>query len=406
MNQIVQNTTVTIREGFWEDFSKRDEKYVHVIMVATKPDIIKQAPLYIELMSRGEFVILIHTGQHYDYNLSSGVLEEFGMQVDIELNISGKLHEKFSQIIERLGNILVKISEEYGKIPIPYVHGDTLTATTADKAAFLNKFAVVHVEAGIRTFTPNEHFYHRVFTDYMHGSFDWEYYYLQMQNRRIYELGSIEPYPEQFDTRGVEPSTGYFAVPVELYRETLMNEGFLEDRIEVVGNTVADAVRMSCAKIPESHAFDIYPNMRGKKLIFITIHRRENCEVKERFLAIYYGIRKLILDGYPVCFLGLNASESAIDRYGLREDIEGLKSEHPENFAYGPALAHHHEVMDMITHAGCVMTDSGSMQEESNIVGVPCVTVRFGSDRSETLLAGANVLAPPVNARLIADITK
>ena len=62
--------------------------------------------------------------------------------------------------------------------------------------------------------------------------------------------------------------------------------------------------------------------------------------------------------------------------------------------------------MDMITHAGCVMTDSGSMQEEANIVGVPCVTVRFGSDRSETLLEGVNVLAPPVNARLIADITK
>jgi UDP-N-acetylglucosamine 2-epimerase (non-hydrolysing) len=406
MNQVVLNNTIHIREGFWEDFSKRQEKHVHVIMVATKPDIIKQAPLYIELIKRWAFVVLIHTGQHYDYNLSAWVLEEFGMQVDIELNISGKLHEKFSQIIDRLGGILVEMSEEYGKIPIPYVHGDTLTATTADKAAFLNKFAVVHVEAGIRTFTPNEHFYHRIFTDYMHGEFDWEYYYLQMQNRRIYELGSIEPYPEQFDTRGVEPSTGYFAVPVELYKETLMNEGFLEDRIEVVGNTVADAVRMSCAKIPESHAFDMYPNMRGKKLIFITIHRRENCEVKERFLAIYYGIKKLILEGYPVCFLGLNASEAAIDRYDLRRDIETLKFEHRENFAYGPALAHHHEVMDMITHAGCVMTDSGSMQEEANIVGVPCVTVRFGSDRSETLLAGANVLAPPVNARLIADITK
>jgi UDP-N-acetylglucosamine 2-epimerase (non-hydrolysing) len=62
--------------------------------------------------------------------------------------------------------------------------------------------------------------------------------------------------------------------------------------------------------------------------------------------------------------------------------------------------------MDMISHAGAVMTDSGSMQEEANIVGVPCVTVRFGSDRSETILAGANVFAPPVNASLIADITK
>jgi UDP-N-acetylglucosamine 2-epimerase (non-hydrolysing) len=397
---------VTIREWFWEEIRENPKIYAHIIMIATKPDIIKQAPIYLELKKRGELVILAHTGQHYDYNLSEGVLQEFGMIVDIKLNISGKLHEKFSQIIERLGNFLLMLSEEYEKIPVPYVHGDTLTATTADKAAFLNKFAVVHVEAGIRTFTPNEHFYHRVFTEYVHGMFDWNWYYEMMQNHRIYELGSIEPYPEQFDTRGVEPSTGYFAVPHELYKRTLIDEGFQDDRIEVVGNTVADAVRLSCEKIPSSTAFDIYPNMKGKKLIFITIHRRENCEVKERFLAIYNAIKKLIIDGYPVCFLGLNASEAAIDRYNLRADIESLREQYQESFAYGPALAHHHEVMDMITNAGCVMTDSGSMQEEANIVGVPCVTVRFGSDRSETLLAGANVLAPPVNARLIAEITR
>lgn len=396
----------TIREWFWNEIELTPQKYAHIVMVATKPDIIKQAPLYLELKKRGELVILVHTGQHYDYNLSEGVLREFGMTIDIQLNISGKLHEKFSQIIERLGNFLLELSETYGKIPVPYVHGDTLTATTADKAAFLNKFAVVHVEAGIRTFTPNEHFFHRIFTDWQHGTFDWQYYYSQMQNHRIYELGSIEPYPEQFDTRWVEPSTGYFAVPHELYRRTLMNEGFQDDRIEVVGNTIADAVRLSCKRIPESGAFEAYPNMKWKKLIFITIHRRENCEVQERFLAIYYSIKKLVQEGYPVCFLGLNASESALDRYGLREDIEALRLSHPENFAYGPALAHHHEVMDMISQAGCVMTDSGSMQEEANIVSVPCVTVRFGSDRSETLLAGANVLAPPVNASLIAEITK
>lgn len=123
------------------------------------------------------------------------------MTVDIELNITGKLHEKFSQIIDRLGTILLEISEKYGKTPIPYVHGDTLTATTADKAAFLNKFSVVHVEAGIRTFTPNEDFYHRLFIEFQQGVFQWDNYYRSLQNHRIYELGSLEPFPEQFDTR-------------------------------------------------------------------------------------------------------------------------------------------------------------------------------------------------------------
>ncbi len=160
------NDTVFIREGFWDDIAMSPKAHAHIIMIATKPDIIKQAPLYLELKNRGELVILIHTGQHYDYNLSSGVLEEFDMHVDVNLNISGRLHEKFAQIIERLGHFLIELSETYNKIPVPYVHGDTLTATTADKAAFLNKFSVVHVEAGIRTFTPKRDFYVSLFENY------------------------------------------------------------------------------------------------------------------------------------------------------------------------------------------------------------------------------------------------
>ncbi len=397
---------VYIREWFWSEIQSSSKKYAHIIMIATKPDIIKQAPLYQELQSRGELVVLIHTGQHYDYNLSQWVLWEFGMTVDINLNISGKLHTKFSQIIDRLGNILLELSEEYKKIPVPYVHGDTLTATTADKAAFLNKFAVVHVEAGIRTFTPKAEFYHTLFKDYEAGKFDWNDYYKTLQDEDIYELGSIEPYPEQFDTRGVEASTGYFAVPHKLYKKTLKNEGFPLENIEVVWNTVADAVKISMTKRDSSKAFEMYPNMKWKPFIFITIHRRENCEKKERFLAIYHGIKKLIEDWVYVCFLGLYASEFAIDNYGLREDIEHLKKKYTDNFAYGPALAHHAEVIDMISQAGAVVTDSGSMQEEANIVGTPCVTVRFGSDRTETILEGCNIIAPPVNSALIAEIVK
>jgi UDP-N-acetylglucosamine 2-epimerase (non-hydrolysing) len=83
---------------------------------------------------------------------------------------------------------LLELSEDYKKIPVPYVHGDTLTATTADKASFLNKFAVVHVEAGIRTFTPSREFYHKLFTDYSNGKFDWKDYYKSLQDFDIYEL--------------------------------------------------------------------------------------------------------------------------------------------------------------------------------------------------------------------------
>lgn len=108
----------------------------------------------------------------------------------------------------------------------------------------------------------------------------------------------------------------------------------------------------------------------------------------------------------PVCFLGLYASEWAIDTYGLRPEIDAMQTAYPDLFAYGPALAHHHEAIDMIRQAGAVFTDSGSMQEEANYLGVKCITLRFGSDRAETFLAGCNVIAPPINSSLIVDITK
>lgn len=401
-----EDKKVFVRPNFWFDLQNSSKKYVHVIMIATKPDIIKQAPLYLELKSRGELVILVHTGQHYDYNLSKWVLAEFGMDVDVNLNIFWVIHKKFSLIIHRLGDLLVEIAENYKKIPVPYVHGDTMTATTADKAAFLNKFAVVHVEAGIRTFTPSKKFYHKLFKNYKKGKFNWEDYYQKLQDFNIYEQGSIEPFPEQFDTRAIEGSTGLFAAPVELYAKTLKKEGFPKEHIKVVGNTVADAIEISKKKMHQSRAFEKYPNMKGQKFIFITIHRRENCEKKERFMVIYHAIKKLIEDGVYVCFLWLYASEFAIDKYGLRDDIEHLKEKYKKNFAYGPALAHHAEVIDMISNAGALVTDSGSMQEEANIVGVPCVTVRFWSDRTETILAGTNIIAPPINSCLIADIVK
>jgi len=402
--QNCEDNQVFIKPNFWYDLQNNTNRYAHIIMIATKPDIIKQAPLYLELKKRWELVVLVHTGQHYDYNLSKWVLTEFWMDIDVNLNIYWNIHKKYSLIVERLGDLLVKIYNEFKKIPVPYVHGDTMTATTADKAAFLNKFAVVHVEAWIRTFTPSKEFYYKLFENYEKGKFDWNKYYKSLQDFNVYERWSIEPYPEQFDTRAIEWSTGLFAAPVDLYKKTLRDEWFPKENIKVVWNTVADAIEISKQKMWNSTAFKKFPNMKWKPFIFITIHRRENTQKKERFLVIYNAIKKLIQDWVYVCFLGLYASEFAIDNYWLKKDIEELKEKYKKNFAYGPALAHHAEVIDMISKAWAVVTDSGSMQEEANIVWVPCVTIRFGSDRTETILDWTNIIAPPVNSKLIADI--
>jgi len=397
---------VFIRPWFYNDIQNKSNKYAHIIMIATKPDIIKQAPIYLELKKRWELVILVHTGQHYDYNLSKWVLTEFWMDVDVNLNIYWEITKKYSLIVERLWDFLKILQEDYKKIPVPYVHWDTMTAATADKASFLSKVSVVHVEAWIRTYTPNKYFYYKLFSDYENWKFDFNEYRKSLKDESIYELWSIEPYPEQFCTRWIEPSTGFFAAPVEFNRKTLITEWFPQENIKVVWNTTSDAIEISKTKMKNSKAFERFPNMKWKQFIFVTIHRRENTQKRERFLVIYYALKKLVQDWVDVCFLWLYASEWAIDNYWLRADIEKLQKDYPDNFAYWPALAHHTEVIDMISKAWAIVSDSGSMQEEWSVLWIPYVTIRFWSDRSETILDGQNVLAPPINSNLIVDIVK
>lgn len=402
----MKENEVFIRENLFNELENKKDNYAHIIMIATKPDIVKQAPLYLELKNRWELVLLVHTWQHYDYNLSTWVLKEFWMEVDVNLNISWTIHDKYSQIVKRFWDFILELNSRFNIIPVPYVHWDTLTATTADKASFLNKFSVVHIEAWIRTFTPKKEFYEELFQNYEVWIFNWYEYYQKLQNRDIYELWSLEPFPEQFDTRWVEASAWIYALPHEIYKKTLKNEWFLEEKMYVVWNTVVDAVNISKQKINESKAFEYYPNMKWKDFIFVTIHRRENCENKNRFKSLFYAIKDLVSSWVYVCFLELNASKQAIINFWLEEELNNLIKKYPENFAYWPALAHHHEVIDMISKAWAVVTDSWSMQEEANIVWTPCVTLRFWSDRTETILKWANIIAPPINSKLISEIIK
>src|SRR3990167_11444302 len=139
---------VTYRsKAFYDTCADHADAHVHLIMIATKPDIIKQIPLYKELKKRGACVLLGHTGQHYDENLSGGMLKEFGVEPDFNLNVRGEMYEIVSQMIGRLGSIIGELKKR-GKIVIPYVHGDTTTAMAAANAGYCHAFSSVHVEAG------------------------------------------------------------------------------------------------------------------------------------------------------------------------------------------------------------------------------------------------------------------
>ena len=384
--------------SFFDEIASREDRNVHLIMIATKPDIIKQVPLYKELKERGHLVVLGHTGQHYDENLSGGMLKEFGVEPDFNLNVRGAAYEVVSQIIGRLGYVIGEFKER-GKTVIPYVHGDTTTAMAASNAGYCYRFASVHVEAGIRTLAPDYKSFGPL------GNSDPAAWHAYLQDRKNWQRGSLEPFPEQFNTRCSEAATGVHLAPVELDREFMMSEGFPEDRIFVVGNSVADATHEAMDRMDKATVFEKYPLLAEGNFVRFCIHRGENCTSEPRFRAIYDAMKSLILEGRNVLLISLFKTEQSLEKYGLKSEVEELAKAH-ENFVYSPVWAEYVDVIAAMSKAAVCATDSGSMQEEMNVMGVPCVTLRFGSDRSESAMNGGNLIAPPTDAAAIKSLVE
>ncbi len=380
-------------------------KVVHIILIGTKPDIIKQAPIYTELKSRNELVLLCHTGQHYDFRYSGGMEEEFGLTVNIHLGIEGNLHNRIAQMIERFGGVLEYL-QEMGKTPIPYIHGDTSTAMAIGLSSYMHTVACVHVEAGIRTLTPKAEVFKKHHQAFKAGEFDWDAYYADMQNEDNFERGRMEPFPEQFNTRVSETATGYHAALVEMVQQFILEEGFDGRNVEVVGNTVSDATMRAIEDAEKSTILEKYPQLGTGKFIRFCIHRRENTNDENRFRTLMQAVDILVRSGHSVLFISLFGTEEAIDKYNLRPLIQALVDEYPETFIYSDVWPYYRDVIAAMQKCSAVATDSGSMQEEMNILGIPCVTLRFGSDRGESILAGSNVLAPPIDSEFIVEIIK
>jgi UDP-N-acetylglucosamine 2-epimerase (non-hydrolysing) len=403
---------------FYDDLADHSDRHVHLILIATKPDIIKQIPLYLELKRRGALVVLGHTGQHFSENLSGGMLREFQVEPDFNLNVRGEMHEIVSQIIGRLGHVIGEMKKR-GKIVIPYVHGDTTTAMAAANAGYCHTFASVHVEAGLRTLTPAFDNWPLTVDNWPSqkskvkgqksaaARFDFEGWRTFLMDRKNWRRGSLEPYPEQFNTRCSEAGSGMHFAPVELNREFMLSEGFPEDRIFVTGNSVADAITDALERLAVSDKrlalFERYPSLADGDFVRFCIHRRENCASPLRFLAIYGAMKQLIAKGRKVLLISMIQTKKAFEQFGLQEEVARLAREH-KNFILSEVWPEYGDVIAAMCRAAVCATDSGSMQEEMNILGIPCVTLRFGSDRSESVFAGGNVLAPPLDSALMVKV--
>jgi len=392
------NDKITIKPGTFERL-KKDLRPLHLVLIATKPDIIKQAPLIMELKRKRENLLIVHSGQHYDWNLSKGMEEEFNIIPDINLNVGGKMYELQAQIIERFGDLISEI-KKFNKKIVPYTYSDTTTAVAGGIASFANRIAVAHVEAGLRTMSPPK--------EHLMGllrKIDIMNYYNKMKNPIGWKKGSYEPYPEQFDTRAAAPSAGVHLVSTNLNRENLIQEGYDPRRIFIVGNPVADAIDFAKNRITESKIFEQFPKLKEGNFIRFCIHRRENVSSKHRFKSLILAMEMLVKEGKNILLISLGATEKALKEFGFKAEIEQLSRDYP-NFIYSPVWPSYVDVIAAMEKCTLIATDSGSIQEEANILGIPLVTLRFNTDRPETVFAGANLIAPPLKAEIVYKIIK
>jgi UDP-N-acetylglucosamine 2-epimerase (non-hydrolysing) len=233
------------------------------------------------------------------------------------------------------------------------VQGDTNTVLAGALAASKLHIKVGHVEAGLRSY-----------------------------DRSM---------PEEINRVVADHISDYLFVPTEIARGNLQKEGISQDKILVTGNTIVDSVYQS-REIAERKV-DVLKDLglRPNEYILVTAHRAENVDSQERLGEILKGL-ELIGRGFsmPLVFPVHPRTRKMVQEFGF--ELDGIRAIEPLGFL---------EFLQLEANARLALTDSGGVQEEACILGVPCVTLRDNTERPETLDVGSNVLAGADALRMV-----
>lgn len=332
-----------------------NEKKNILVVFGTRPEVIKLAPVIIELRKHSEYnVIVCNTEQQKE--LSNQTLEYFGLKADINLDCM-RPNQPLAEIQSRILLNLDKVFNEQ-TIDATIVQGDTMTVLTGALVSFYHKVPVFHVEAGLRSYD-------------------------------IYE-----PFPEEVMRQMTSRVTQLHFAPTEKNKQALLREGIDENKISVTGNTVVDALFcLSGDVIARSKSFFEDKNITiNDKLVLITAHRRENHgERLDRIikaiydLAIKYTDHTFVIPVHP----NPNVKDKIHEKLGKLSNIHLLT---PLDYPY---------LVYLQRNAKLILTDSGGIQEEAPTFGCPTLVMRYETERQEGIEAGVSTLVGADYARIL-----
>ncbi|HEX6680489.1 MAG TPA: UDP-N-acetylglucosamine 2-epimerase (non-hydrolyzing) [Gaiellaceae bacterium] len=309
-------------------------------VVGNRPQFIKSGPLSVALRDRGIEEVVVHTGQHYDRELSDVFFEDLGLAEP-----RYRLGLKTSDPAAMEPAIAAAIVHEQPDAVV--VFGDTNSTLAGARAAAAAGAPVAHVEAGLRS-------------------------------------GDLEM-PEERNRIEVDRIAQLLLAPDERSRKTLLAEGVRGTPI-VVGDVMADAsIRLAPLARARSGALDRFRIEPGRYVV-VTMHREANVRIP-RLGRIAAGLRRL---EEPLVFPAHPRTRAALEAVGLE-----LPLVEPLGYLDLAALA---------SQARVVVTDSGGLQKEAYWYGVPCVTLRPSTEWVDTVELGANTLVDDDPDRLVAAV--
>lgn len=391
---------LTLNEKLIEEVmakAQKEKKWVLAFVIGTKPCFYKFYGSIIEAEKQGMPSFIINSNQHYDANLTFG-LHEFGLEKKVGLNLSirGDLSQKSGEMFFKISWFAKWLKKKWPNVTVvPMVLGDTImTAIVPAAWMFSRDEKAIQNEAGLRGMTPET--MRSVKKMSVEG-------FVNSQATAPWQLLRNEPFPEQWDTYVSAAGSQYHFAPVELNKQHLLREGYPEQNIWVTGGVVVDALELKKKEVPEKSIFELYPQLEQGEWLRMDIHRKDNL-TSSRFTSIIQSIKQLVEKGYNVNLIEMNATKIALEEYKFTSVVEQLKKK--KNFLFTPVWPEYSHVVEFYGSDHCLsaLTDSGGVQEEMNLLGKPCMTVRFNTDRPETVMNRSNILVPPLTAQKMVDI--
>ena len=313
-----------------------------ILVVGARPNFMKIAPIYAELQSRGQELILLHTGQHYDDNMSKVFFDDLGMpKPDIYMGIGSGSHAY------QTGTVMIefeKICQEKDPSMVVVV-GDVNSTVACTIVCAKMGIPCAHVEAGLRSFDRDM--------------------------------------PEEINRILTDSVADLLLTPSPDGDEHLRAEGIAEERIIRVGNVMIDSLYNNLARAESSSIQDDLGLEDDYSIL--TLHRPSNVDDQEIFAGIISAL-EVIGKEIQIVFPMHPRTEKMAKQFSLYERIASI----PRIKITGPVG--YLDFVALMSNSKLVLTDSGGLQEETTALGIPCITLRENTERPITVTEGTNTI--------------